>query len=83
MGRAEIQIIWIPAPQTQIISSSTNDETNLKRSTNLFSTLSSEKVINFRNCQVSTSEVQTLIQKYDKVFQDLPMKLPPNRKSNI
>jgi hypothetical protein len=24
-------------------------------------------------------EIQSLIQKYDKVFQDLPMKLPPNR----
>ena len=26
------------------------------------------------------SEVTSLIQKYDKVFQELPMKLPPERK---
>jgi hypothetical protein len=25
-------------------------------------------------------EIEALIQKYDKVFQDLPMKLPPERK---
>ena len=29
--------------------------------------------------QCQHPEIQALIQKYDKVFQDLPMKLPPNR----
>jgi len=30
--------------------------------------------------QSQHSEVPTLIQKYDNVFQDVPMKLPPERK---
>jgi hypothetical protein len=67
------------SPPTQIISSQQMDKLIQKGAPAYMAHCHQMQLLTTEIVKSRHPEIQTLIQKYDKVFHDLPMKLPPNR----
>jgi hypothetical protein len=67
-------------PQTQVVSSQQMEKMTLKGATVYFIQCHNIEIQKSKQDDSRTSDIQDLIQKHKKVFQDLPMELPPQRR---
>ena len=79
MGRSEVQTTRIPSTRKSSCIIISDDEAESKKSTCLCSTMSPVRNVICKYDQRRVTEIQDMIRKHEKVFQDLPMKIPPNR----
>ena len=80
MERRKIQIIWVPTPSHANCVVPQNGEANSKRSTNICRTMPRNGIINFISGQTRSTREPRTNPKVQKVFEDLSMELPPERK---
>jgi hypothetical protein len=66
-------------PPTQIISSQQMEKLIRKGAPSYVAHCHQMELLTTKIVKSQDPEIQALIQKHDKVFQDLPMKMPPNR----
>jgi hypothetical protein len=67
-------------PQTQVVSSQQMEKMIQKGATAYFIQCQNIAIQESKQDDSKTSDIQDLIQKHKKVFQDLPMELPPQRR---
>ena len=80
MAREEVQTVFFPTTQTQLVTSHQMERLIRKGALAYIIQCQEMELLTCEGDDYKPSDLQELIQKHHKVFQELPMKLPPNRK---